>query len=232
MRAKDVVKNNGRITRWDAVFECMEVFLRDQIKQQQQNSNNKEDNKVDGNDVILIDTDGDEDENPRSSSSGTAIVSVIIFNDEAETLLSHMPLIGDGQKVLRALEAARKMHTPKGGTGFAAGFGRAKEIASTEDESGKRLKNTEARNIVLVFLSDGRPGDLATEPPKKVTDPMQTTFRFHNRTFPSARMQIEDMRRLHGDRFSLHLICIYSEGRQVSFKFGFLLSRCSQLRSH
>ncbi|CAB9524585.1 Myosin heavy chain kinase [Seminavis robusta] len=142
-----------------------------------------------------------------SDAAGEALVSVVTFNDEAQTLLDRMPLVGDGRKVLRALETARKMHTPNGGTGFAAGFGRAKEIAfagASQDEN---------QNVVLVFLSDGRPGDLKSDPPK-IKEPMQTTFRRHGMVYPSAARHIEAMKQKYESRFSLHLICLFNEGKK------------------
>lgn len=182
MNNVDVLKNKSRISRWDAIFECMEVFLKDQIKDQQQEQHEDDDNNI-------------------------ILVSVIIFNMSAKTLLSHMPLVGDGQKVLSALNTARRKNNPQGGTGFSAGFKRAKEIATVSRKN---------ENIVLVFLSDGRPGDLRSNPPKNPGEPMQDTFRYHGVTYPSAGQYIEEMKQLHGNRFSFHLICIYKEGRKVS----------------
>ncbi|CAB9527897.1 Myosin heavy chain kinase [Seminavis robusta] len=176
MKKKDVKKGNGsKISRWDAVFLCLEGFLAEQISS--------------------------------SNSAGEAMVSVVTFNDEAQTLLDRMPLVGDGQKVLKALETARKMHTPNGGTGFAAGFGRAKEIAFAGASQDKN------QNVMLVFLSDGRPGDMNSDPPKS-DQPMPTTIRRNKIKYPSAGAHIEEMQQKYCSQFSLHLICLFKEGKK------------------
>ena len=190
MRNEDVTTKNGKITRWNAVFECIDGFLVDQIEQQ-----------------------GGIDK------KGTAsIVSVLTFDNEAKALVQHMPLIGDGRKVRKKLDAARKAQAPKGGTGFAAGLGLANQICSMAS-SGKKLTTEEAheQNTIVVFLSDGRPGDLQLHPPSGATVPMQTTFRRNKKTYPAAGTHIEEMKERHGDRFALHMICISKEGKSVRF---------------
>jgi len=157
MKKCDVrTKNGNKISRWNAVFECIDEFLLDQI--QNQSGKNKEE-------AIVI--DDKDDGNCSNKLDGTAMVSVAIFNDDAKELLSHVPLVGDGKKLRKALETARKRHKPCGGTGFSAGFRLAKNM-SYMDGSGKPLtaQNMEDQNTVVVFLSDGRPGDLRVSPPE------------------------------------------------------------------
>jgi len=191
MRNSDVkTKNRGLISRWDAVFDCISSLLKEQIDDQ---------------------------------SDAMALVTVVIFNEEAKTLLERMPLVRNGQKVLKALDTARKMHLPKGGTVFAAGLERAKEVATSAASNASkydkiRVKKKESAskdNVMLVFLSDGRPGDLKTDPPSAHVA-MQSTFRHHKTTFPAAGTHIEAMQREHGDRFSLQLVCLCEQGRRVS----------------
>jgi Mg-chelatase subunit ChlD len=204
MRTKDVATKNGtKITRWDAVFECIDGFLEDQI-----NSGRDEEN------AIVI--DGDENYNYKGSAA-TTTVSVVIFNDKGQALLRHVPLVGDGRKVRSQLESARKNHSPRGGTGFSAGFQLAKQLG-TQDASGRALtpKKTKRQNTVVVFLSDGRPGDLSHHPPKKASLPMQTTFRRKKKTHVAAGEHIQQMKRTLGDRFALHFICIHKDGKSVS----------------
>ena len=132
---------------------------------------------------------------------------MLIFNDNAETLLKCIPLLKDGSKVHKALETARKMHTPRGGTGFSAGFERARKLAK------KNAKNKDDK-VVVVFLSDGRPGDLNPKPPK-AKEAMQTHFRRKGKTFPAAGFHIEQMQKEHADNLSLHFICLFDSGKPV-----------------
>ena len=140
-------------------------------------------------------------------SDHSFVVSLVVFNDTAKTLLARMPLIGDAEEVFNALDKARTMNVPKGGTGFSAGLGRASDLA---------ILSPKGTNVVVIFLSDGRPGDLNTNPPLNATEPMQTTFRRCQVTYPAAGVHIERMKNCHGDSFSFQVVCIYDEGRPVS----------------
>lgn len=137
-----------------------------------------------------------------ASSDAMVVVSLVIFNNDAETLLDKMPVVGKGQKVLKALETAHKAYKPKGGTGFAAGLERAKQLA--QGSKG---------NVMVVFLSDGRPGDLNPRPPSDSSIPMQSTFRRCKQTYTAAGVHIEEMKANFQDRFNLQLICLFSEGK-------------------
>ena len=174
MKTRDVKTSNGKVTRWDAVFECVDTFLTQQLQQQQ---------------------------NGQSGEMSACLISVVIFNDESEVLLKRIPLIGNGQKVRNSLENARKNHVPKGGTGFAAGFKKAEMLARCGVDD----------KVLLVFLSDGRPGDLQSKPPSLPTEAMQATFKRNKKTFPAAGSYLESMQNRHVD-FNLQLICLYDEG--------------------
>lgn len=139
----------------------------------------------------------------------SASVSLIVFNDEATTLLERMPL-RDGKKVEKALETAHRMNCPRGGTGFAAGFELAHHLLQKNNNTNKDEK------VVVVFLSDGRPGDLQVDPPKHAGLAMQTHFRRKKRSFPAVGFHIEQMQSKHQENLSLHFICLYnSENRYV-----------------
>lgn len=141
MKKSDVKKDNRYIKRWDATFECVKFFIQDQIDWKNRIAN---DNAV-----------------------GDVVVSLLIFNLEARIILNRMPLLGDGSKVLQALNTARKKHEPHLGTSFTAGFEKAKELAANGVTEGDQ-------NVVLVFLTDGKPGDLQSKPPQTANEPMQT----------------------------------------------------------
>ena len=176
MREKDVRKGRQRVSRWDAVFECMQTVITDQVRQQ---------------------------------SGSAAVISLVSFNEDAHTLLDCVPLAGGG-KVLDALEKTRKKYVPYGGTSFSAGFERAKVLATAH-----AAKKPSARNqTMLIFLSDGRPGDLCRTPPES-SQSMQTTFQRNQRKHPAAGVHIQEMQRKHGDRLNLQLICIHNGGTKV-----------------
>lgn len=203
MNKKDVQKKtNNSITkcsRWEAVFECMDEFLSDQ---QKTNTEDDDSNATDGN---------------NSHAGASVVVSVVIFNEEGKTLVERMPLLGNGSKVKKALQNARQMHNPTGGTGFAAGFKQAKIVATTAGGTGNNNKQND--NIVLVFLSDGRPGDLHDKGPPNRTIAMQSSFKLNGKIYPAAGQYIEAMQRTFGpDRFHLHLICIYEHGKPVCIR--------------
>ena len=133
------------------------------------------------------------------------VVSLVIFNNQAKTLLERMPLVGDGRKVQRALNTAHKKNRPSGGTGFSVGLQRAKAVASRNLNS----------KITLVFLSDGRPGDLQTKPPTG-SQPMQPTFKENGKIYPSAAVHLEEMKHQFGNRFNLQFVCLCQQGKPVS----------------
>jgi len=192
MNMTDVKSTTGSISRWDAVFECIKTFLEDQVQQKGTKKNNQERNNGDES-VPVFDM---------------AMVSVVIFNENATTLLNRMPLLGDGRKVRNALDAAQKNYTPKGGTFFAKGLEQAKQIAFSNNTAQKD-------NVALVFLSDGRPADLTGSPPNGQNKPMPTTYRRNGKKYPAVGEHIQAMKEQHEDRFSFHLICLYSQGKPV-----------------
>lgn len=147
------------------------------------------------------------EEQQNKNTDDVFVVSLVIFNDTAETLLERMPLIGQGEKVFKALKTAQKTYKPHGGTGFSAGLERTKHVGRMSPMGS---------NIIVVFLSDGRPGDLNRSPPKTATEPMQTTFRHRKKEYPAAGTHIEQMKQRHGNNFSFQLVCIYEAGRHVS----------------
>lgn len=125
MRERDVKSSNGKISRWNAVFSCVDSFLGEQMKQQ--------------------------------GSDESCFVSVLIFNTKSKVLMNRVALNGDGDKVRSVLNRAKKQEKPKSGTSFTVGFKAAYTLAASGSKNDK---------VMLVFLTDGRPGDLHCKPPK------------------------------------------------------------------
>ena len=115
-----------------------------------------------------------------------------------------MLLDGDGAKVRAALKRQKAKNKPSGGTYFSAGLKQASTLANGSGND----------KIVLVFLTDGRPGDLVPEPPA-IGSEMQTTFKSHGKINHAAGYYIKMLQKAHV-QFNLQLICLYDEGKHVS----------------
>lgn len=96
------------------------------------------------------------------------------------------------------LERARTQNRPKGETMFSVAFKKAAEISDVKD------------NVLLMFLSDGRPGDLESVPPP-CGRPIQAEYRFYGRTYPSAGVEIQRLKEA-VSRVELHFVGIYKDG--------------------
>jgi hypothetical protein len=172
MNEQDITSRGRKISRWSAVFKCVDSFLDRQIQE-------------------------------GSGSDDKCVVSVLVFNNESTVLMNRMQLVGDGSNMKSALRKIERENRPRGGTGFSVAFQEASNLASTE-----------TNDIVLIFLTDGRPGDLRSQPPDDSSIPMQTTYRYCGGEYPAAGHWISKMQKAH-KCFDLQLICLYSEGRKV-----------------
>jgi Mg-chelatase subunit ChlD len=131
MREKDVKSGNGYISRWDAVFKCVDSLIDEQLNQ------------------------------IGSEADARCFVSVLIFNTESKVLLKRMSLDGDGANIKTTLNDAHRRERPRLGTSFTAGFKAAYTLAASGPKSEK---------LCVVFLTDGRPGDLQAKPPNSDED--------------------------------------------------------------
>jgi Mg-chelatase subunit ChlD len=117
------------------------------------------DNQLQEQDTVIKEEEGGEELNNRSK----CLISLLIFNNESRVLIHKLHLCGDGTSVKEALRAAEKDNKPKGGTSFSAGFHEASILAEGYD------------NVLVVFLTDGRPGDLRPNPAVDSGYAMQAT---------------------------------------------------------
>lgn len=173
MNKTDVRMERKKISRWDAVFVCLEELVDEQLKECRQPGN--------------------------EATVGDIEFSLVRFNDRAEVLFRSVR-IGDGSRVRRELKDVHKKWPPKGGTGFSAAFKGVKQVAS--GSSG---------NVMVVFVSDGRPGDLQAKPPASKF--IQPQFRSHGKSYPSAAIHIKEMMEQHGSKLSLQFLCLFKDGR-------------------
>jgi len=169
MKTKDVKRDRGKISRWDAVFICLEELLEEQLSE-------------------------------KSESLGDIEFSLVRFSDKAETLFRCIK-IGDGTAVRKKLKHVHKKWPPRGGTGFSAAF-----------EGVKRVASGSSGNVMVVFVSDGRPGDLMANPGNG--DNIQSSFRSHGMTYPSVAVHVKEMIMQHGERLSLQFLCLFKDGEK------------------
>lgn len=141
MNVSDVKTHNGTMSRWDAVFKCVNSFLDKQLQ----------------------------DQDAAQGHQQKAVVSLLIFNNESSVLINRMELVGDGASVKVALQVAQSDNRPRGGTSFSAGFREASRLAQGNHQEAV------CDNVVVVFLTDGRPGDLRSYPPMDSSIAMQAT---------------------------------------------------------
>jgi Mg-chelatase subunit ChlD len=175
MKKVDVYSSRGKISRWTAVFKCVDTF----IEQQRQHHN--------------------------SGAEEKCFISLLIFNNSAKVLMNRIRL-DDCARVQAALKKAER-EKPIGGTSFSAGF---QEVYALSNGSGDKDK------VMVVFLSDGRPGDLQSTPPKDSSADMQPTFKCHGKKYPSASHWIEKMMDKSNKQVNFQFICLYDEGKHVS----------------
>ncbi|KAL7534245.1 hypothetical protein ACHAXR_006685 [Thalassiosira sp. AJA248-18] len=100
MKEMDVKTSNGKVSRWEAVFTCMDSFLTQQLHSQNE-----------------------------SEKMSHCVVSVFLFNDQTQVILESKPLTGQGNDIRQILQKARTTRKPNGGTGFSAAFQQAEQLA-------------------------------------------------------------------------------------------------------
>ena len=127
-------------------------------------------------------------------------ISLVLFNDSAETVFDRIPLA----VAREGLPAVRDDNMPRGGTFFAAGLKQVREIA-----------NAWKGGVLVLFLSDGRPGDMSPPSPKQEwteDSHLQRKYRSHGESYESCAVHLQGLRDDHGDELSLHFVGIHTEG--------------------
>jgi len=187
MRKNDVNKKRKTcITRWQAVFDCANDFVDDQLSQY---SNNSPTSCVSSDKENIVGT--------TQSNLSEVVFSLIIFNTEAKVIFECIPL-GDGTEVRRQLNIVCEKYTPQLGTMFSPALKQVRKIASKS--SGP---------IMVFFLSDGRPADLS-----KLNKPIPEYYTVKKKRKRSAGMWLNALRKDHGERLSLQFVCIYNQGKE------------------
>ena len=107
--------------------------------------------------------------------------SLILFHEGARTVFERLPLT----EARKALLRARDGHTPQGGTCFAAGLQQVRHIAQADGMHG----------VMVLFLSDGRPGDLPGSPSRLIGQQghgkMPLEYRAHGALHASTAVHLQ-----------------------------------------
>ncbi|CAD7928540.1 unnamed protein product [Amoebophrya sp. A120] len=188
---KSVGTTGQQITRWKAVFNCAQEFVEEQ-------------EKADRNLGLF------------NNSPGSLYYSLILWQEEATVVFQRQE-----SGVATRLRNAASANQPRGGTTFAAGIRKAREVLS----GGTKPQHFNEK-VLLLFLSDGRPGDLQVTPPAMHASApkMQTHHRSHGKEYPSVGTELADLQNYVGeDKLQLHFVGIYPEGfpwlRYLAWKF-------------
>lgn len=125
--------------------------------------------------------------------------SLMLWNDDAEWIFRNCT----AQKCLKRLVKAKASNKPCGGTNFSNPFRLLRQsiVASAEFVS----------TSVVIFLSDGRPGDLRSIPPlggKMV----QLSYKSHGQTYDSVAVHLEALQQYIQPNGALHFVGIHKSG--------------------
>lgn len=134
--------------------------------------------------------------------------SLIIFNTQARTLFRHMPLGNDGQSLRRRLKQVCASNRPRLGTDYTNAF---KEMRNLILHLPANHAQTHHQTMAI-FLSDGRPGDLRSVPPKDGEEIQHMALGMKKQR-PSLVLYLDQIKHKYPGSFSLQLICIFKEGR-------------------
>lgn len=195
------------------------VQIADLMKQQLESNSRKrpvEDNCCHVHTIFCIDNSGSMRKNQKKQECFKAIGSLIreqlaaqsndnihftliSFNLEATVHFTCRPL---SDKLLDMVQAIEKKLVPERGTTYACAFQKSKEIINGLEAH----SSSDEALYHLVFLSDGRPGDLAQQLP--VMGNEQTTFKSHHRKYESAPKILKDLVKRYKDRITFFPIAI------------------------
>eukprot|EP00929_Paragymnodinium_shiwhaense_P113423 TRINITY_DN81718_c0_g1_i1.p1 TRINITY_DN81718_c0_g1~~TRINITY_DN81718_c0_g1_i1.p1 ORF type:complete len:627 (+),score=89.74 TRINITY_DN81718_c0_g1_i1:53-1933(+) len=137
---------------------------------------------------------------------GKMTFSLVLWSDTANVVFERLPLNDrrSGEDIKNQLDIAHARHFPKGGTTFAAAFRTVNELVRQDERLGDK--------VLVMFLSDGKPGDLRSRPPERC-EKIQRTYRVHGMTLQSAACELENLRgRFSPNNLDLRFVGIHAEG--------------------
>lgn len=169
-KSSELMKST-KATRWSAVFDCAEEFVRLQA------------------------TSGP------PSTLPDVLFSLVLWDDDARTVFEREPLLvrGDSTKnagvsVRAKLAEARRQNQPRGGTVFASAFREIRRLVKADrEEEMKNVVHPETKKYMVLFLTDGRPADLHDVKGADGKLTLNETFRFHQKQYPSAAAEIRNL---------------------------------------
>jgi len=107
--------------------------------------------------------------------------SLILWNDEAEWIFRNR----NAEESLSLLAEAKSSSPPRLGTNFSNCFRLLRECIVGEVKDEINRPGSDSASSLVIFLSDGRPGDLRKIPPN-LGEQIQPTYRRHKQTYESV----------------------------------------------
>ena len=129
----------------------------------------------------------------RTCSGAETLVSVVYFDDQARAVVNARALNAE----LVSQLMTRSEANPKGGTNYSEGLARVESAISQADATTILVHE-------VIFLTDGRPGELGGNKPLPALGHEKQTARYHLADHPSAAAIVRRLAHAHGSRFSLH----------------------------
>ena len=138
-----------------------------------------------------------------SNKHGAGIdFSLILWSDDAQWIFRNET----ASVCIARLARAKVDHEPSGGTNFSNAFRLLREGIEYE----RRSSGGSSSSSVVIFLSDGRPGDLCAQPPTGNKN-MQSTYKSHRKKYDSAAVHLSALTRFIPNG-GLHFVGIHPSG--------------------
>ena len=138
---------------------------------------------------------------------GDVVISLITFGDVATTRFTKLRPAA----AIAELRRSVRDDPPRYGTNFSRAFKKVEEVV------------TGSQKVMIVFLSDGRPGDLRANPPRP-GEPLQSHYRDHHEEHESLLGPLTRMQRTGFQELNLQFVGIHVDGfawlEYLAAKFG------------
>ncbi|KAK3248153.1 hypothetical protein CYMTET_42375 [Cymbomonas tetramitiformis] len=121
--------------------------------------------------------------------------SLILFNDRATIALRQKPL---NPLLLTTIDELERSTTPGGGTEFGVAFEAVQKLS---------VKSKATERLMLIFLSDGRPGDCGNHACK-----IKDVVKSHGKSYVHPVLILQSLREIFRDKFVFSSIGIHKDG--------------------
>eukprot|EP01038_Epipyxis_sp_PR26KG_P005456 gene5456-7551_t len=142
------------------------------------------------------------EQNSQKYSDVKQYYTLLVFNTEAEILIHNKELDSSSPTFVLAHSSKVK---PKNGTIYSVGFEKILSIIELNEQKSNR--NNIKMEYVVVFLSDGRPGDWNKNDIKQIGNESET-YKMNRQIFPSTTFRLHQLINLIPNRLQLFTIGI------------------------